>query len=153
MSQDCCFQNYHHVLNCAVWSSLEFSAILLRLLLCTFLPRGPVAIGVDETTERRCGKKIQVKKIYRDPARSSKSHFVKTSGLCWISRMLLAKVPWARRISAIPFFTVLAPSTRFYDASPRQPKKLTKWESRCGAGCPTARSPSSQTVVTSRWTC
>jgi hypothetical protein len=132
LSQDCHFQTFHRVLNRAAWSNLALSAVLLRLLLRTFLPRGPVVIGIDETIERRRGKKIQAKGIYRDPVRSSKSHFVKTSGLRWISMMLLAEVPWARRIWALPFFTVLAPSARFYEASSRQPKKLTDWARQMG---------------------
>jgi hypothetical protein len=126
------FQTYHRVLNRAVWSSRELSAILLRLLLRTFLPHGPVRIGLDETVERRRGPKIAAKGIYRDPVRSSKSHFVKTSGLRWISMMLLVPVPWARRIWALPFFTVLAPSARFYESSPRDPKKLTDWARQMG---------------------
>ncbi len=38
LSQDRHFQTCHRVLNRAVWSSLDRSAILLRLLLCTCLP-------------------------------------------------------------------------------------------------------------------
>ena len=38
-------------------------------------------VGVDETLERRRGKKIAPKGIYRDPVRSSHSHFVKPSAL------------------------------------------------------------------------
>ena len=47
--------------------------------------------------------------IYRDAVRSSDSHFVKTSGLRWLSRMLLVKIPLAERVWAIPFLTALAP--------------------------------------------
>jgi len=53
---------------------------------------------VDDTIERRRGKRISAKGIYRDTVRSSKSFFVKTSGLRWLSLMLLAPVPWARRV-------------------------------------------------------
>lgn len=126
------FQNYHRVLNRAVWSNLALSLILLRLLLNTFLPFGPVVIGIDETIERRRGEKIKAKGIYRDPVRSSKSHFVKTSGLRWISMMLLVKVPWAKRIWGLPFLTVLAPSERYYESSPRRHKKLTDWARQMG---------------------
>jgi len=118
LSQERHFQNYHRVLNRAVWSNLELSAILLRLLLRTFLPRGPVVIGIDETIERRRGPKIAAKGIYRDPVRSSKSHLVKTSGLRWISMQLLVEIPWAQRVWALPFFTVLAPSAHFYCRHP-----------------------------------
>lgn len=126
------FQNYHRVLNRAVWSNLVLSLVLLRLLLNTFLSFGPVVIGIDETIERRRGEKIKAKGIYRDPVRSSKSHFVKASGLRWISMMLLVKVPWAKRIWSLPFLTALAPSERYYESSPRRHKKLTDWARQMG---------------------
>ena len=132
LSQEQHFQNYHRVLNRAVWSNLVISAVLLRLLLNTFLPLGPVVIGIDETIERRRGKKIKAKGIYRDPVRSSKSHFVKASGLRWISMMLLVNIPWARRIWGLPFLTVLAPSERYYESKPRGHKKLTDWARQMG---------------------
>ena len=45
--------------------------MLLRFLVKTFVPSGPLVIGVDETLERRWGKKISAKGIYRDPVRST----------------------------------------------------------------------------------
>jgi hypothetical protein len=36
----------------------EASRVLLELLVRTFVPDGPLVIGVDETLERRWGKKI-----------------------------------------------------------------------------------------------
>ena len=44
--------------------------------------------------------------------RSSGSHFVKASGLRWISLMLLTTIPWADRTWALPVLTALAPSER-----------------------------------------
>jgi hypothetical protein len=121
------FQNYHRVLSRAVWSSLEVSRILLILLVDTFVPQGPVVIGIDETLERRRGAKIKAKGIYRDPVRSSHSHFVKASGLRWLSAMLLVPIPWAKRVWALPFLTALAPSERYYEGKARSHKKLTHW--------------------------
>jgi hypothetical protein len=121
------FQNYHRVLNRAVWSSLEASRILLGLLLNTFALRGPVILGLDDTIERRRGARIKAKGIYRDPVRSTHSHFVKASGLRWLSLMLLAPIPWAQRVWALPFLTVLAPSERYYKGKIRGHKKLTQW--------------------------
>lgn len=121
------FQNYHRVLNRAVWSSLEASHILLGLLISTFASNGPIIMGLDDTIERRRGAKIKAKGIYRDPVRSSHSHFVKASGLRWLSLMLLTPIPWARRVWALPFFTVLAPSERYYAGKVRKHKKLTEW--------------------------
>jgi hypothetical protein len=36
-------------------------------------------------------------------------------------------IPWAQRVWALPFLTVLAPSERYYDQSPRAHKKLSDW--------------------------
>jgi len=47
------FQNYHRVLNRAVWSNLEVSHILLGLLISTFASSGPILMGLDDTIERR----------------------------------------------------------------------------------------------------
>ena len=129
LSDDRHFQNYHRVLNRAVWSSLEASRVLLGLLVNTFAAAGPVVMGLDDTIERRRGAKIKTKGIYRDPVRSSRSHFVKASGLRWLSLMLLVPIPWARRVWALPFLTVLAPSERYYrtHCHRRGHKKLTDW--------------------------
>jgi hypothetical protein len=50
-------------------------------------------MGIDDTIERRWGKQIRARDIYRDPVRSSDSHFVKTSGLRWSSLLLLVEIP------------------------------------------------------------
>ncbi len=121
------FQNYHRVLNRAVWSSREASHILLALLINAFAKSGPVILGLDDTIERRRGAKIKAKGIYRDPVRSSHNHFVKASGLRWLSLMLLTPIPWAQRVWALPFLSVLAPSERYYQGKARRHKKLTQW--------------------------
>lgn len=127
LSSDEHFQNYHRVLNRAVWSSLELSRLLLGMLIKTFAAHGPVVMGLDDTIERRRGAKIKAKGIYRDPVRSSHSHYVKASGLRWLSLMLLVPIPWAKRVWALPFLTALAPSERYYQKHTRSHKKLTVW--------------------------
>jgi len=127
LSADKHFQNYHRVLNRAVWSSLAAARILLGLLVAAFVPSGPIVMGLDDTLERRRGAKIKAKGIYRDPVRSSHSHFVKASGLRWLNLMLLVTIPWAKRIWALPFLTALAPSERYSKTYKRRHKKLTDW--------------------------
>jgi hypothetical protein len=122
------FCTYHRLLSRARWSSRAAAGRLLQLLVKTFVPSDtPVLIGLDDTIERRWGARIRARGIYRDPVRSSKGHFVKASGLRWLSAMLLAPVPWAGRILALPFLTMLAPSERFYAGQPRAPKALLDW--------------------------
>ena len=125
LSQTKPFQNFHRVLNRAIWSSLEISRLLLRLLVTTFATAGVIVMGLDDTIERRRGAQIQARGIYRDPVRSSHSHFVKASGLRWLSLRVLAPIPWAKRVWVLPFLTVLAPSERYYQGKHRKPKKLT----------------------------
>jgi hypothetical protein len=91
------------------------------------VPTGPVLLGLDDHIERRRGKRIRAKGIYRDPVRSSKGHFVKASGLRWLSLMLLVPIPWAGRVWALPFLTTLAPSERYCREHGRRHKKLTDW--------------------------
>lgn len=81
LSANADFQTYHRVLNRAVWSPLKASRLLLRLLVAVFIPWEVIVLGLDDTIERRRGKQITAKGIYRDPVRSSHSHFVKVSGL------------------------------------------------------------------------
>ncbi len=121
------FVNYHRVLNRAKWSARAASRVLLKMLLNVFMPTGPVVLGIDDTIERRRGKCIAAKGIYRDPVRSSHGHFVKASGLRWLSLMLLAPIPWAGRVWAMPFLTALAPSERYCQERGRHHKKLTDW--------------------------
>jgi hypothetical protein len=122
------YQNYHRGLNRARWSSRELSRRLLAVLVRIFVSaEGPVLVGLDETIERRRGAKIAAKGIYRDPVRSSKSHFVKASGLRRISMQLLAEIPWAGRIRGSPFLTVLAPSERYNQTRGRRHKTLPVW--------------------------
>ncbi len=121
------FHRYHRVLSRAVWSSREASRVLLGLLVEAFVPDGPLVVGIDETLERRQGKRITAKGIYRDPVRSSHSHFVKTSALRWVCVTLLAEVSWASRVWALPFLSALAYSERYAREQGLRHKPLTEW--------------------------
>jgi hypothetical protein len=120
------FQTYHRVLNRAVWSPLQASRLLLRLLVAVFIPQGVIVFGLDDTIERRRGEQITATGISRDPVRSSHAHFVKVSGLRWLACMMLTPLAWANRIWALPFMTVLCPSERFYMQRRRRPQTLTE---------------------------
>lgn len=121
------FQNYHRVLNRAAWDCLAASRILLNLLILAFVTSRELVIGFDDTVERRCGKQIKAKGIYRDATRSSRSFFVKCvpRGLRWLSFMLLTEIPFAQRVWALPFLTVLCPSERYDQARGIRHRKLT----------------------------
>src|SRR5918993_551254 len=128
LDQEKRFHRYHRVLSRARWSGREVSRVLLGLLVKAFLAEGdPLVVGIDETLERRYGKKISARGIYRDPVRSTHENFVKSSGLRWVCVMLLVEVPWASRVWALPFLSALAPSERHAAAQGRRHKKITEW--------------------------
>lgn len=131
LRDDKAFSNFHRVLNRATYSTLDMSRHLIGLLVRHFATyQKYLVFGVDETIERRRGNTITQKGVYRDPVRSSKSHFVKTTGLRWMSMMLLTGLPWLANGGcwALPFLTALCPSKKFYaQNTKRQPKKLTDW--------------------------
>jgi hypothetical protein len=103
------FTLFHQVLNRASWSCLTLSCLLLQLLVNTFVGLGgTVEIVIDETLERRWGRKIAKRGHYRDNLQSSKEQSVSTSGLRWVVMMLVVQVPWTRRAWALPFFSALA---------------------------------------------
>jgi DDE superfamily endonuclease len=102
--------------------------VLLGLLVEAFVPEGPLLVGIDETLERRWGKKkIAAKGVYRDPVRSTHENFVKSSGLRWVCVMLLVEIPWAARVWALPFLSALAPSERYAAERGKRHKKITDW--------------------------
>ena len=112
MSDRSDFSLYHHVLNRARWEPLSVSRVLLTVLIGWLCRDGQTLVfGMDETIERRNGKRISALGWYRDASRSSGSYTVKTSGLRWVSMMWLSRVPFAGRHWALPFLTALAPSS------------------------------------------
>ena len=119
---------YHRVLNRAKWSSRQLSRMLLSSLLQAFVSSDePVILGIDEHLERRRGRTSEAKGISRDSVRSSTSFCVTSSGLRWISLLLLAQIPWAKQVWTLPVLTVLAPSERCYQERKRQHKPVLTW--------------------------
>jgi len=124
------FAKYYHLLNRTQWSLLKAAKILFLMLL-VFVPDGcPIVLFVDETLERRRGKKIRAKGYYRDAVRSSKSQVVKTSGLKWLSMTLSLKLPIVSRTLALPFLTVLEPSKKCNEELKRRHKTTLRWTSQ-----------------------
>lgn len=118
---------YHRVLSRTKWSAFNCSRQLLKVLIKKFICTQTLVFGIDETLERRWGSKIKARGIYRDAVRSSKSHFVKCSGLRWVCLMLLTPISWANRIWALPFLTILAPSESYHKKQGKQHKVLSDW--------------------------
>ena len=114
------------VLNRARWKPRELAGRFARVLVAQLVEEvEPIIIGLDDTIERRWGAHIRARGIYRDPVRSSRGHFVKTSGLRWPSFMLLTPLPRLPGCKALPILTVLAPSQRWALQQERRHNVLT----------------------------
>ena len=97
----------------------------------------PLVFGIDETVERRWGRKIAAKGRYRDPVRSKDDQVVMTPGLQWVSLMLLTRIGWAGRHWALPFLTALVVSARYDRRKGRRRQTFTDYAQQmlvCRAG-------------------
>ena len=121
------FSKYHRVLSRAEWSGLALSKILMGMLIAILPVSWPILIAVDETLERRKGKKIKAKGVYRDAVRSSQSKVITSFGLKWECMTLIVPLPWCSRPWALPFLTVLAPSKKANEQAGRRHKTSIDW--------------------------
>ena len=133
---------YHQALNRARWSPLQLSRVLLLTLVGQLCPSdAPLVFGIDETIERRWGRKIAAKGRYRDPVRSTDDQVVMTPGLQWVSLMLLTRIGWAGRHWALPFLTVLAASARYDQRQGRRHQTFTDYAQQMLVGLPNSSEP------------
>jgi hypothetical protein len=104
----------HYVLSRARWNSRAIAPTLLTTILDRFLP-GRAGGNRDRRHNRTpLGPQDRRARNLSRPVRSSHRHFVKTSGLRWLSLMAMVPIPWTRRRRALPFLTILvqAPSQK-----------------------------------------
>lgn len=104
------FSKYHRVLSRAAWSPWLLSKRLLALIVTSLLAPGqPLVLVIDDTLERRRGKKLNLKGWFRDPLSKTGGS---VSAIRWVCLAILVPVPWSQRPWALPFMTVPAPSEK-----------------------------------------
>jgi hypothetical protein len=122
------FSAFQQVLTRARWSALDLSRRLLRAIVAAFLAGDEtVTVVIDETLERRWGRKITKRGHYRDPLLSSKGLAVSNSGLRWILCAVVVRVPWTERHWALPFLSILASPPALDTARGRRHKTIGDW--------------------------
>ena len=127
LSSDRAFGNKYRFFNRAAWHCLMLSKILLTLLLAALPPNYPILMVVDDTLERRKGRKITDKGRYRDACRSTKQNVVTAYGLKWLCVTLLVPSPFSQRPWALPVLTLLQPSKKANQARNRKHRTCIDW--------------------------
>lgn len=107
------FERYHRVLSKAVWSEFQLVKVLIGFLIPLLPENMPIFVAMDETLERRGGRKITVKGSYRDACRSSKGLVIKAFGIKWLCAAVIIKFSWTNRYWALPFMTVMCTSKKY----------------------------------------
>ena len=108
------FVNYHRVLHRDHWSPWVLSRLLLQLLIRLFVPdRAALVLLIDETLERRQGRRIRYKSRFYDAVRSTAQKVATSLGIRWCCVAVLVHLPWSTRPWALPFVVVpvLSPKT------------------------------------------
>ncbi len=124
------FAKYHRVLNKNKWSPLAASRLLLDSLIGHLHNTRPLFIGIDDTLERRFGKRISFKGLYHDTSRSIPERKAYSIGLQWLSMMFICPLPFSKRRWALPFMTVLAPSKRSNERAGKRHKTIIDWSTQ-----------------------
>ncbi len=107
------FSSYHQVFNRAAWSPRRVARRLLAAAVAAFVPAGTgLTFAIDETLERRWGRRIRIRGHYRDPLASSKGRSVAASGIRWIVLALVVTPPWSRRPWALPILSLPSPTPK-----------------------------------------
>ena len=113
LDDDTDFSKYHHVFNRAVWSPLRLACTLTCLLVRTSFRSDPrLTFVIDETWERRWGRRIRIRGHYRDPLASSKERSVAASGIRWIVLALVVTPPWSTTPWALPVLSLPSPTPK-----------------------------------------
>jgi len=122
------FSNYHRLLNRDQWSPWVLSQILLSVLVLLCLPAdAPLSLLIDETLERRQGRKIRYKGWFHDAVRSTAAKVSTSLGIRWMCLALLVPVPWSRRPWALPFMIIPALSAKTCAKLGKPERTLVQW--------------------------
>ena len=149
--QETQFQNYHRVLNRAVWSGLGLGGRLLRVLVDTFVPaEAAIVLGADETLEGGGAARTSPSSgATRDAARSTARNKGQEHGVALAEPDAHVPLPWASRPlgAAVPDRVRTHPCRgRSAQAAARDERGLVAADAAAG-GALAARTPLSVLVA------
>lgn len=122
LADDPGFAAFHRVLNRNRWSGLKLARVMLNALVSTFVPNGPIIVGIDHTLERHRGVHVRPASHCFDSVRTSTEQTVTSRGLRWMTAMLLVEVPFSGRIWGLPVPSAMVPSRARCEAPSGSPR-------------------------------
>lgn len=94
-------ESYHRFFSRGTWSPDKMGSWLFHRLL-PLLGYGPVRIAIDDTLAPKKGAQVFGIGSHVDPVRSTKKHRAFCFGHCWVVLSVLIRVPFSRRVWALP---------------------------------------------------
>ncbi len=89
------FSCYHRFFSQARWSVDEIGHIVLQLVLKFIPPDAPIVIAVDDTLNRKTGKRIWAAGMHHDPLRSTARRAAFSFGHNWVVLSVQLRLPFA----------------------------------------------------------
>jgi len=118
--------NYHRVYSQARFSMWKLAAAVVRQVVA-MLPEGePIVLIVDDTVQRKWGKRVWAKGAHRDAKRSSRSRLSTTFGHKWLVLCVLVKLPAISRPWALPVLCGLCRPKKTARKTSQRPKSASQ---------------------------
>jgi DDE superfamily endonuclease len=99
--------SYRRVFSQRRWSSWRLARLLTGWVLDQLLPAGPIFLAGDDTVEEHRGKNVYGKGRHRDPVRSTHTYTAFRWGHKWVVLAVLVRLPFSRRLWALPVLVAL----------------------------------------------
>ncbi len=92
---------FHRFFSRGTWSPDEIGYFLLRRLE-TLIGQRPLRVIIDDTLAPKKGPHVFGLGVHLDPVRSTRKHHIFAFGHCWVTLAVLVRLPFSRRIWALP---------------------------------------------------
>jgi hypothetical protein len=99
--------SYRRVFSQRRWSSWRLARLLAGWVIEHLLPDGPIFLAGDDTVDEHRGKNVYGKGRHRDPVRSTPSYTAFRWGHKWLVVAALVRLPFTRRLWALPVLVAL----------------------------------------------
>lgn len=119
--------SYHRVFSQRRWSSWRLACGLAGGVFDHLVPPGRVLLAGDDTVDGHKGAKVFGKGCHRDPVRSTHSFTAFRWGHKWVVLAVLVRLPFTRRLWALPLLVALYRTEKDNQQAGRRHKTPARW--------------------------